>query len=83
MNLESTLRISSLSFAKNIVKKVIGKYIQKSLDCPKSGVTKVLTDAKVAPDALKAASKILIQKLAKETGDLAGNKTADKKNIFH
>ena len=83
MNLETNLRISILSFAKNIVTKVIGKYIQKSLDCPKSGVTKVATDAKVAPDALKAASKISIQKIAKETGDLVGNKTADKKNSFH
>ena len=61
-----------LSFAKNIgmnISKILsGKYSQKLLDSAKKSGT----------DALKTASKRAIQKTAEATGNLIGNKTADK-----
>ena len=51
-----------MSFAKNI------KYGQKRLDSTKKSTT----------DAIKAASKRAIQKTAEASGDLIGNKIADK-----
>ena len=57
-----------LSFAKNIGKNLSKKYSQKILDSAKKSTT----------DAIKTASKWAIQKRAKETGDLIGNKIADK-----
>ena len=45
-----------------------GKYSQKLLDHPKQSAT----------DALKTSSKSVIQKTAEATGDLIGNKIADK-----
>ena len=53
-----------LSFARNIV----NKYGQKLSD----------TARKSATDAIKTASKRAIQKTAEATGDLFGNKIADK-----
>ena len=44
------------------------KYSQKSLDSARKSIT----------DAIKTASKRLIQKTAETIGDLIGNKTADK-----
>ena len=57
-----------LSFAKSMCKNLSNKYSQKLLDCAK----------KTGADAIKAASKRVIQKTAESTGDLIGNKTADK-----
>ena len=57
-----------LSFAKNIGKNLSNKYGQKLLDSAK----------KFTADAIKTASKRVIQKTAKATGDLIGNKIADK-----
>ena len=57
-----------LSFARNIGKNISNKYGQKIVD----------TARKSATDAIKTASKRAIQKTAKSTGDLVGNKTADK-----
>ena len=61
-----------LSFAKNIgenISKILsGKYGQKLLDHAKQSAT----------DAFKTSSKIFIQKTAEGTGDLIGNKVADK-----
>ena len=57
-----------LSFARNIGKNISNKYGQKVVD----------TARKSATDAIKTASKRAIQKTAKATGDLVGNKTADK-----
>ena len=62
-----------LSFAKNIGKNVCGKYSQKLLD----GVKKSWV-AKVATDTLKTTSKRAIQNTIEVTGDLIGNKIADK-----
>ena len=65
-----------LSFAKNMVR-IIGKnkienlsskYSQKPLDHTKKSAT----------DALKTASKRVVQKAAEVTSDLTGNKIADK-----
>ena len=53
-----------LSFAKNVVI----KYCKKVMD----------TATKTGIDAAKAASKRVVQKTAKATGDLIGNKIADK-----
>ena len=58
-----------LSFAKNMAKSISNKYKQKPLDSAKKSTT----------DAIKAASKRAIQKTAEATGDLIGNKIADKK----
>ena len=57
-----------LSFAKNIGKSLINKYGQKLLDSAK----------KSTADAMKTTSKRAIQKTAEATGDLIGNKIADK-----
>ena len=60
-----------LSFAKNMGKSLRNKYGQKHLDSAKSSTT----------DAIKAASKRVIQKTAETTGDLIGNKIGDKITI--
>ena len=57
-----------LSFAKNIGKNLSNKCNQKLLDSAK----------KSTADAIKTASKRAIQKTAEATGDLIGNKSADK-----
>ena len=57
-----------LSFAKNMVKSLSNKHGQNLLDSAK----------KPATDAIKTASKIAIQKTEEATGDLIGNKIADK-----
>ena len=57
-----------LSFAKNIGKNLSNKYSQKLIDTAKKSTT----------DAIKTASKRAIQKSAEATGDLIGNKKADK-----
>ena len=64
-------RYGFLSFAKNISKSLSNKYGQKLLDSAKKSTT----------DALKTASKKVIQKSAEATGDLVGNKTADKISV--
>ena len=61
-------RCGFLSFAKNMGKSLGNKYGQKLLDRAKKSTT----------DAVKTASKRAIQKTAKATGDLIGNKNADK-----
>ena len=53
---------------KNINKNLIGKYSQKRLGHAKQSTT----------DADKNTSNKLIQKTAEKTGDLIGNKTADR-----
>ena len=58
-----------LSFAKNMGKSLSNKYGQKLLDSAK----------KSTADAIKTASKRAIQKTAEATGDLIGNKIADRK----
>ena len=57
-----------LSFAKNMGKSVSNKYGQKLLDSTKKSTT----------DTIKTASKRVIQKTAEATGELIGNKIADK-----
>ena len=57
-----------LSFAKNMNKSLSNKYGQKLLDSTKKSTT----------DAIKTTSKRAIQKTAEATGDLIGNKIADK-----
>ena len=57
-----------LSFAKNMGKNLRNKYGQKLLDNARKSTT----------DAIKIASKRAIQKTAEATGDLIGNRTADK-----
>ena len=57
-----------LSFAKNMGKSLSNKYGQKLLDSAKKSTT----------DGIKTASKRAIQKTAEGTGDLIGNKIADK-----
>ena len=57
-----------LSFAKNKGKSLSNKYGQKLLDSAKKSTT----------DAIKTASKRVIQKTAEATGDFIGNKIADK-----
>ena len=57
-----------LSFAKNMGKSLSNKYGHKLLDNAKKSIT----------DAIKTASKSVIQKTAETTGDLIGNKIADK-----
>ena len=61
-----------LSFAKNMGKRLSNKDSQKLIDSAKKSTT----------DAIKTASKRAIQKTAEATGDLIGNKTADKITIF-
>ena len=60
-----------LSFAKNMGKSLSNKYDQKLLDSAKKSTT----------DAIKTDSKRAIQKTAEATGDLIGNKIADKITI--
>ena len=60
-----------LYFAKNMGKCLSNKYGQKLLDSTK----------KSTADAIKTASKTVIQKPAEATGDLIGNKIADKITI--
>ena len=57
-----------LSFAKNMGKSLSNKYGQKLLNSTKKSTT----------GAIKTASKRAIQKTAKATGDLIGNKISDK-----
>ena len=57
-----------LSFAKSMGKILSNKYSQKPLDSAKKSTT----------DTIKAASKRAILKTAEATGDLIGNKIADK-----
>ena len=57
-----------LSFAKNMGESLSSKYGQKRLDGDKKSTT----------DVIKTASKRAIQKTAEATGDLIGNKIADK-----
>ena len=61
-----------MSFAKNIDKSLSNKYGQKRFDSAKKSTT----------DAIKTASKRAIQKIAEVTGDLIGNKIADKIQVF-
>ena len=61
-------RYGFLSFPKKMGKNLSNKYSQKLLDTVKKPTT----------DAIKGASKRAIQKTAKATGDLIGNKIADK-----
>ena len=56
------------NFGKNISKKLRGRYSQKLLDHAKQSAT----------DAFKTTSKREIQKAAEATGDLIGNKIANK-----
>ena len=60
-----------LSFAKNMGKSFSNRYAQKLLYSAKKSTT----------DAIKTASKRVIQKTAEATGDLVGNKIADKITI--
>ena len=57
-----------LPFAKNMGKSLSNKYFQKLLYSAKKSAT----------DAIKTDSKRAIQKTAEATGDLIGNKIADK-----
>ena len=57
-----------MCFAKNIGKKLANKYGQERFDDAKKSTT----------DAIKTASKRAVQKTAAATGDLIGNKIADK-----
>ena len=57
-----------LSFAKDMGKRLSNKYGQKLL----------ISAKKFTMDAIKTESKRVIQKTAEATGDLIGNKTADK-----
>ena len=61
-----------LFFAKNIGKSLTNKYSQKRLDSAK----------KSTADGIETASKRAIQKTAETTGDLIGNKIADKITIL-
>ena len=60
-----------MSFAKNIDKNISNKYSQKLVGSAKKSAT----------DAIKTALKRPILKTAEATGDLSGNKIADKINI--
>ena len=57
-----------MSFAKNMGKRLSNKNGQKLFDSAKKSTI----------DAIKTASKRAIQKTAEATGDLIGNKIADK-----
>ena len=54
--------------ATKVAKNMSNKYSQKLVDTAKKSAT----------DAIKTASKRAIQKIAEATGDLVGNKIADK-----
>ena len=60
-----------LSFAKNIGKILSNKFSQKLLDSAKKSTT----------DTIKSASKRAIQKTAVATGDMIGNKIANKISV--
>ena len=60
-----------LSFVKNMGKSLSNKYGQKLFDSAKKSTT----------DGIKTASKRAIQKTAEATGDLIGNKIADKISV--
>ena len=60
-----------LSFAKNIGKILSNKFGQKLLDSAKKSTT----------DTIKSASKRAIQKTAVATGDMIGNKIANKISV--
>ena len=64
----SFAKIMNKNIDKNISKKVSGKYSQKVIDHTKQS----------AADAFKTASKGAVQKTAGATGDLVGNKIAEK-----
>ena len=68
MDLFSFAENTVKNISKNISKNLIGKYSQKFIGHAQ----------KLAEDALKAASKRAIQKLAEATGDLIEHKNADK-----
>ena len=69
MNLEIYVKgYGFLSFAKNMGKNLSNKFGQKLIDNAKKPTT----------DTMKTASKREIQKTAETTGDLIGNKIADK-----
>ena len=53
-------------------KDLSNKYVQKLLDSAKKSRT----------DAIKTASKKVIQKIVEATGDLTGNKIADKTTCY-
>ena len=55
-------------FAKDMGKRLSNKYGQKRLDSAKKSTT----------DTIKTASERAVQKTAEATGDLIGNKIADK-----
>ena len=57
-----------MPFAKNIGKDLSNKYSQKNIDTAKISAT----------DPIKTASQQAIQKTAEATGDLVGNKIADR-----
>ena len=61
-------RCGFLSFAKNMGKYLSNKYSQNVIDTAKKSTT----------DAIKTVSKRAVQKTAEATGDLIGNKIADK-----
>ena len=58
----------SLPFVKNVGKSLSNKYDKKHLDSAKKATT----------DTIKTALKKAVQKTAEATGDLIGNKSADK-----
>ena len=60
-----------LSFTKNMGKSLSNKYSQNRLDSAKNSTA----------DAIKTASKRAFEKTAETTGDLIGNKTADKISV--
>ena len=60
-----------LSFAKNIGKILSNKFSQKLLDSAKKSTT----------DTIKSASKRAIQKTAVASGDMIGNKIANKISV--
>ena len=55
-------------FWQNYKWNLCGKYSQKSLDCTKESAT----------DTFKTSSKRVLQKTAEATGDLIGNKIANR-----
>ena len=61
-------RYGVLSFVKNMGESLSNKYGQKHIDSSKKCTT----------DAIKTASKKVIQKTAEATGDLIGNKIAEE-----
>ena len=62
------LEISAKKFGKNVRRNLSSKYSQKLLDNAKQSTT----------DVIKTALTTAIQKIAKTTGDLAGDKINDK-----